>query len=167
MKKFLAFFLFLLLLTLTTGCQFVEKVNVRKEMVTYIDSMNKIIDQLAVEERSYKEDYVEEEENDEAFTYIEEQYIPAYEQAIKEIKAIPIETEEMQEIRTLIVQAYQLNIQAVKTDKEAYETGDKELTLKYDEIETKMEELYARHDDEMKRLGEEYGVEITFEEERG
>ncbi|WP_335871795.1 hypothetical protein [Bacillus sp. 2205SS5-2] len=154
-------------LLLMTGCQLLEKNQIREEINKYIESMNEVVGRLDLEEQKYKSKYVDEEDNDKAFAYIEEEYIPAYKQAIKDIESIQLKEEALIDTQKLIVQAYNLNIKAVKIDREAYLTGEEELSLQYDEIVTEMEALYEKHDQSIKEIGEKNGVDIVFEEEKG
>ena len=143
----------------------INGIKVKNEINSYIEeisSLNKVQNTLLAK---YEEGFVQESDNEKAFTNLNEEIIPPFQSFLTNSKNIQLETEEVKELHSLYIQAMELQLEVFNGFKNSLETDNDTL---FDETNNKVDqvnELLDQHEKRFQELTEAYKVNLEFEGE--
>lgn len=89
---------------------------------------------------------------------------PQYDKMLKEIDSWEFKTDEVEAKAKQLREVVKMSRENLDVQQEAFETEDEELMTKADETQMKIEEKAVKFDKDLKKLADEWDVEITDQE---
>jgi len=160
MMKKLILVLFLFTLIPLAAC---NKMSVKDELETYLDERDQLIDRQ-IELATLAEDkFIFEEDYDLSLQALKEEVIPPFEDFLKDVKAVKLETEEVKDVHQSFVDAMDLQLEVYKNYEEAMENEDDQLFQEADTKVDEVNELLDNHEKSLVQLAKDHGIDLTLE----
>lgn len=132
----------------------------KEETYAYLVVINHLNKQQQEISRKYQEEVINAEDAEAGYDYLENELLKAYEDYMKEVSMVKLDSEKLQAIHTLYVDAVNTDHEIYKSFVLAYNSQEEDL---YEETKKKMaasQKLFKEHEDKAKTYGVELGLEF-------